>query len=174
MSTTVAEKMSLSNRELAEAQMHAAPQRAKRASSTAGLLGLALALHGLVLGTAPVAKAIVYGIVLFVFFFVNGASILRRSRWGYLFLAAFAALPLLGSLAYSFHLLSLFTSGRWQNDSRGVFSGLFGVVLTVLIIYLFRNLLSRTVLSYVWGEERSTVEAALRGRPTGEPSQTHQ
>ena len=157
MSTTVAEKMILSDRELAAAQMHAAPQRAKRVSSTATLLGLALALHGLVLGTAPVAKAIAYGIVLFVFFFVNGASILRRSRWGYLFLAAFAALPLLGSLAYSFHLLTLFASGQWRHDSRGVFSGLFGITLAVLIVFLFRNLLSRTVLSYVWGEGRRTV-----------------
>ena len=157
MSTTIAEKMILSDRELAEAQMHAAPQRAKRASSTAALLGFALALHGLVLGTAPVAKAIVYAIVLFVFFFVNGASILRRSRWAYLFLAAFAALPLLGSLAYSFHLLTLFASGQWRHDSRGVFSGLFGITLTVLIVFLFRNLLSSTVLSYVWGEGRRTV-----------------
>ena len=96
-------------------------------------------------------------IVLFVFFFVNGASILRRSRWGYLFLAAFAALPLLGSLAYSFHLLTLFASGQWRHDSRGVFSGLFGITLAVLIVFLFRNLLSRTVLSYVWGEGRRTV-----------------
>ena len=157
MSTTIAEKMISSDRELAEAQMHAAPQRAKRASSTAALLGLALALHGLVLGTAPVAKAIVYGIVLFVFFFVNGASILRRSRWGYLFLAAFAALPLFGSLAYSFHLMNLFARGQWRHDSRGVFSGLFGITLAVLIVFLFRNLLSRTVLSYVWVEGRTTV-----------------
>jgi hypothetical protein len=158
MSTTVARNMTLTDRELAEAQMRAAPQRAKWASSTAAVLGLALALHGLLLGTAPIVKAVAYGVVLFVFFFVNGAAILRRSRWGYLFLAAFAALPLFGSLAYGLHLVALFATGQWQRDSRGVLSGLFGLVLAAIIIYLFRNLFSRTVLSYVWGQESTTMK----------------
>ena len=162
MSTTVAGRMTLNDRELAAAQMRAAPPRVRWACSTAGVLGFALALHGLLLGTAPVVKAIGYGVVVFVFFFVNGASILRRSQWGYSFLAAFAALPLFGSLAYSFHLLALFANGQWQHDSRGVFSGLFGLVLTAIIVYLFRNLLSKTVLSYVWRQEPTTPTKVQR------------
>ncbi|MEK6280643.1 MAG: hypothetical protein AABN95_09855 [Acidobacteriota bacterium] len=142
--------MSKYDRELALAQMRAAPKRVTYACSVAWLLGIVIAMRILLLGSAPLGRSLLFAAMTLFTFGSNGMFVLGRSRLSYALLILFAALPLPGSFGYSVHLLVMPLTGDWQSDLRGVTTGLFGMAQMTIIIYLFRNLFSRDVLSYVW------------------------
>ncbi|MGZ4962567.1 MAG: hypothetical protein ACXWC8_08450 [Limisphaerales bacterium] len=121
------------------------------------LVGLALGLVTLV--RMPLAayamhlsvgKGIFHGLLMLSWFFVSGVSLYTRSRWGYVGLVAVAVLPLLGVFALSIHLLRLTVEGTlaasWADTTHSAVAAL--QLITTII--LFRYLLARQVLSYVW------------------------
>jgi hypothetical protein len=83
-------------------------------------------------------------------FVTNGLSILNRSRLGYVLVASFAILPLLGSFGAAVHLVALFVSGAWRDEHTGVIAGFVAIFLLGIITYLFISLLSKEVRAYVW------------------------
>jgi hypothetical protein len=142
--------MSNYDREVALAEMRAAPKRVTYACWLSGLLGIVMATRVLVLSAIPLGRAVPFAALMLFNFVFNGLSILARRRSSHAMVLVFSALPLFGSIAYSVQLLALLLTGAWRTDLRGTLLGLFGIAQTVLIIYLLRNLLSREVLHHVW------------------------
>jgi hypothetical protein len=139
-----------------EAEMRAAPRRVRNTCTFAWLLATLLAVRFFVLTSAS-AKASLFFLTLIFFNFVfNGASILARSKFSYVLLAFFSSLALLGATEASLDLIRLLLTGEWQDNSTGVAIGLFGVMVTAIIILLFRNLFSKDVRVWVWNAERIT------------------
>jgi hypothetical protein len=149
------------DRELTKAQILAAPKRVSYACAAASFLGLFVALRILLLGTMPPRNSLFFAALMFFNFFFSGMSLIaKRSRLSYVLLVIGATLPLFGSFAYSLTLLVLPITGEWQNDLRSFGTGLFGLAQFTLIIYLFRNLFSKEVLSYVW-KQTPSIEPAM-------------
>lgn len=109
----------------------------------------------------PLRNSLFFAALMFCNFFFCGMSLIaKRSSMSYVLLVIGATLPLFGSFAYSVQLLVLPITGEWQNDLRSFGTGLFGLAQFTLIIYLFRNLFSREVLSYVW-KQTPPIEPAM-------------
>lgn len=147
-------------RELTKAQILSAPKRVTYVCAVASVLGIVVALRILLLGSMPLRNSVFYAALMFCNFFFSGMSLIaRRSRLSYVWLVMGATLPLLGSFAYSIQLLVLPITGEWRNDLRSFGTGLFGLAQFTLIVYLFRNLFSKEVLSYVWKQTPATEPA---------------
>ena len=113
------------------------------------LLGGRAILVSISVGRSP-GKSILFAVIQFAFFTFNGLSLLTRSRWGYMLIAIFALLPLLGSLAGALHLLALFTTGRIAVNLSETIASVLAVLQLVVIVTLFISLLSSATRSYVW------------------------
>jgi hypothetical protein len=97
-----------------------------------------------------VGRAFLYGLLMFFWFFMCGASLYGRSRWGYIGLVAFSLLPLLGVFTYSIHLLRLALEGTLSASWPETIHCLACVVQLIMTAVLFRYLLARQVRDYVW------------------------
>lgn len=124
------------------------------------LLGTRAILMSISVGRSP-GKSILFALIQFAFFTFNGLSLLTRSRWGYMLIAIFALLPLLGSLAGSLHLLALLTTGRIAVNLSETVASVLAVLQLVVIVTLFISLLSSATRSYVWSssEEAGSKKA---------------
>ena len=153
-------------RELAKAQIMNAPKRVTYVCALANLLGLIVALRILLLGSMPLKKSVLFAALMFFNFFLSGMSIVaKRSRMSYVLLVMSATLPLLVSFSYSLHLLLMPITGEWQNDLRRFGMGILGLAQFTLIVYFFRNLFSKEVISYVW-KQTPPSSPALSGAQT--------
>lgn len=142
--------MNDTERELLIAQLRAAPNRVKKASITSCAIGVVMSLRVLFLSSLPMPKSLLFATLIGSNFIFSGMSILRRRKTSYLLIAVFAALPLLGSLAYSVHLHTLLLTGDWIHDLRDTTTAIVGTLQLWLILYLYRNLFAREVREYVW------------------------
>ena len=97
-----------------------------------------------------VGRAFLYGLLMSFWFFTCGASLYTRSRWGYIGLAAFSLLPLLGVFGLFIHLLRLALEGALLASWPETIHGLVCVVQLITTVILFRYLLARKVRDYVW------------------------
>ena len=123
----------------------------------AALFALALGLVTLVRIPAAayaahlsVGRAILYGLLMLSWFFMCGASLYTRSRWGYVGLAAVSLLPLLGVFGLSIHLLRLILEGTLSASWPVTVHCSVAVVQLITTIALFRYLLARQVRDFVW------------------------
>jgi hypothetical protein len=97
-----------------------------------------------------IGRAFLYGLMMSFWFFICGGSIYARSRWGYIGLAAFSLLPLLGVFGLSVHLLRLTLEGALTASWPETIHCLVCVVQLIATVILFRYLLARQVRDYVW------------------------
>lgn len=95
-------------------------------------------------------KAVLYGLLMLAFFWFHGFSLYQRSKWGFIAVACFALLPILGVLALSIHLLRLALEGSLATDWSDTIVSLVSLVQLGVTVMLFRHLLSREVREYVW------------------------
>lgn len=142
--------MNDTERELLIAQLRAAPNRVKKASISSCALGVVMALRILFLSSLPMPKSLLVATLIGSNFIFSGMSILRRRKTSYMLIAVVAALPLLGSFAYSVHLHTLLLTGDWINDLRDATTAIVGTLQLWLILYLYRNLFAREVRDYIW------------------------
>ena len=113
------------------------------------LLGVRAILISISVGRSP-GKSLLFAVIQFAFFTFNGLSLLTKSRWGYMLIAIFALLPLLGSFAGALHLLALLTTGRIAVNLSETIASVLAVLQLVVIVTLFISLLSSATRSYVW------------------------
>ncbi|MGH9875667.1 MAG: hypothetical protein ACRD9S_24690 [Pyrinomonadaceae bacterium] len=126
-------------------------------------LGMLLGLRGIFLRMSQGAfsgKSLMFTLLVFGFFTVNGLSLLSRSRWAYVSLAIFSLLPLLGSLAGAVHLLALLVTGSISNNAVETMASAVALLQLIVIVALLSMLLSSATRSYVWSS------AASSGPPT--------
>ena len=97
-----------------------------------------------------VARAFLPALVMFFWFFICGASLYNRSRWGYIGLVAFSLLPLLGMFGLSVHLLRLTLEGTLSASWPETVHCSIAVLQLIMTVILFRYLLARQVRDYVW------------------------
>ena len=113
------------------------------------VLGTRAILVSISVGRSP-GKSILFAVIQFAFFTFNGLSLLTKSRWGYMLIAIFALLPLLGSFAGALHLLALLTTGRIAVSPSETTASVLAVLQFVVIVTLFISLLSSATRKYVW------------------------
>ncbi|SRR6266516_665389 len=113
------------------------------------LLGVRAILVSISVGRSP-GKSLLFAVIQFAFFAFNGLSLLTRSRWGYMLIAIFALLPLLGSFAGALHLLALLTTGRIELNLSETIASVLAVLQFAVIVTLFISLFSSATRSYVW------------------------
>jgi len=133
--------------------MRAAPRHVKAAGWFAALIGLVNLLRLCAYAYADevtVGKALLYGGLGLVFFWLAGLSLRDRSRWGYVIAAVAAALPLLGLFASAVHLLRLTLENAAAIDVRIALVGIAGLVQLAVTCILFRHLLASETRQYVW------------------------
>ena len=147
---------SASNRWQAEALLRAVPRRVHGAALFASLVGIFFLLRfgaAAYLGKIALGKAILYGLPLLGLLFMNGFSLVNRSRSGYIIVAVTALLPILGLLAYSLHLVKVSMLGSWATDEIGLLPCLLGAAQLCVTGVLFFYLLSPEVRSHVWKQK---------------------
>jgi hypothetical protein len=97
-----------------------------------------------------IGRGFLYGLLMFSWFFVCGASLYTRSRWGYAGLVVFSLLPALGLLGLCVHLLRLGLEGTLLANWPEIIHGSIAVVQLVMTVFMFRYLLARQVIGFVW------------------------
>ena len=119
-------------------------------ASVVGVLTLVRFCANAWTGKMEMGKAFFYGLLIFGLLSLNGFSLIRKSRVGYMVVAIVAALPILGLLAQSLHLVVLLISGNWLTDKVGALICALSVVQLFITGVLFFFLLSRDVRVHVW------------------------
>ena len=97
-----------------------------------------------------IGRSFLYVLLMSFWFIICGGSLYARSRWGYIGLAAFALLPLLGVFGISVHLLRLALEGSLTASWPVTIHCVVCVVQLITTVILFRYLLSKPVRDYVW------------------------
>lgn len=147
----------------AEAVLRSTPKGVLAVAWLATLLGVLFLLRFCAAaydGKLTFAKAILYGLLLLALLFMNGFSLVKKSRAGYLIVAIVAAVPIPGILAQSLHLVVILLERSWGTDSIGLTTcllsaGQFGVT-TLLYVYL----ISREVRTFVWNTAKIEAKAS--------------
>jgi len=141
------------DRELLEQRIKNAPKRVQHAAFLATLLGLLLALRGILSGISAgtfSGKSMIFGVIIFAFFLTNGISLLTGSGWAYVLIALFALLPVLGSFAGAVHLLALVSRGALGANLLETTVSFLAVFQFIVIVVLFVCLLAPSSRAYVW------------------------
>jgi hypothetical protein len=129
------------------------PQKVQIAALFAFALGIVTFLRVIARTYAmhlPVGKGVFYGFLLAFWFFVAGASLYSRSRWGFIGLLALTVVPLLGLFTLSVHLLRLGLEGTVTVSWPETIHCLAALAQFITTCVLFRYLLARQVREYVW------------------------
>jgi hypothetical protein len=129
------------------------PQQVQMAAFVAFALGIVTFLRVLARSYAmhlPIGRGAFYGFLLLFWFFVAGASLYTRSRWGFIGLLALTVIPLLGLFTLSVHLLRLGLEGTLTVSWPETIHCLVALAQFVTTCLLFRFLLARQVREYVW------------------------
>ena len=137
----------------AQALLRGVPRRVHATAVLATALGVFLLLRFCAAALADkltFGKAILYGLLVFGLLFMNGFSLIRKSRAGYLIVVVVALLPVAGLLAQSLHLIVLLISGNLTADNLGVLDCGLSAAQLVITAFLFLHLLSREVRVHVW------------------------
>jgi hypothetical protein len=145
------------------AELKKAPKSVQLAVLIALLLGLITWVRmpiGAYSAHLPVGKAVLFGLLMFAWFFVNGVSLYSRSRWGYIGLLAVAVLPTLGLLGWSLHLLRMTLEGTLSESWPVTIHCVVCVVQLVVTVILFCYLLTGQVRSYVWKPQPNPPQTA--------------
>jgi len=135
------------------AELKKAPKCVQLAALVAWALGLITMIRMPVAAYAAhlsVGRAFLYSLLMFTWFFFGGASLYNRSRWGYIGLVAFSALPLSGLFGWTMHLLRLTLEGTLSATWPVTFHCSVCLVQLVATVILFRYLLAKQVRDYVW------------------------
>ena len=140
-------------RQESEAFLRSVPRKVHFASVLASSLGLLIFVRFCVAAWADklaAGKAALYGLLIFGLLLLNGFSLIRKSRSGYVIVVVIATFPVLGLVAQSFHLAVLLISGTWMSNKLGALTC--GLSLAQLFVTgaLFSFLLSREVRLHVW------------------------
>ena len=149
------------------------PRHVKAAAGFAALLGVAILIRFLATAYAngtPFGRAALYGLLVLAVFASTGTALFRRSRWAYIAIAIFAALPLLNLLATSVHLLRLTLERAAPSESAETVVSVVAVCQLVITCVLFRYLLASETRKYVWkspaGENRNGPEPIGDDQPS--------
>jgi hypothetical protein len=129
------------------------PQKVQMAALVAFALGIVTFLRVLARSYAmhlPIGRGAFYGFLLLFWFFVAGASLYSRSRWGFIGLLALTVVPLLGLFTLSVRLLRLGLEGTLSVSWPETIHCLVALAQFVTTCLLFRFLLARQVREYVW------------------------
>ena len=97
-----------------------------------------------------VGRAFLYGLMMSFWFFICGGSLYARNRWGYIGLAAFSLLPMLGVFGGCIHFWRLTLDGTLSSRWPETIHGSACAVQLVTTVILFRYLLAGQVRDYVW------------------------
>lgn len=109
-------------REEVEAFLRSVPRKVHFASVLASAVGLLIFVRFYLTAWADklaTGKAVFYGLLIFALLLLNGFALIRKSRTGYMIVAVVVALPILGLVAQSLHLVVLIVSGNWIADKLG-------------------------------------------------------
>src|SRR5271156_4466891 len=117
-------------------------------ASIVGLLNLVRFCTNAWAGKLLVSKAIFYGFLIFGLLSLNGFSLIRKSRSGYVIVAIVAVLPMLGLLAQSLHLFVLLLSGAWMTDKISAVTCVISICQLLCTGALLFFLFSREVRSH--------------------------
>jgi len=139
----------------------AAPKRVHLASFIATLVGILFMLRMLVsvvMGDIALGKAVLLGTIVAVVLFLNGYSLIHRSRSGYLVVTCLIILPVLGMFTHMVRGINLIVIGIWNEASLGALRcGLSTIQFLSTAVLLFL-LFSRDTRTYVWGISRNESE----------------
>jgi hypothetical protein len=97
-----------------------------------------------------VERAFLYGLMMLVTFFVCGVSLYNRSRFAYVFLAAFSILPLLGLFGLFLQLVQIMLQRALVANWPEAIHGLIAVVQLITTCFLFRYLLAKQARDFIW------------------------
>jgi hypothetical protein len=146
------------DRELLKQKIRNTPKRVFLSVYLAVLLGVLLALRGILLRVTAGSfsgKSLLFTVLILGFFAFNGLSLLTKSRLAYILIAIFALPPVLGSLAGAVHLLALLATGEIARKLSETIASMVAVLQLLVIAALYLSLLSRTTRSYVWSSPES-------------------
>ena len=135
------------------AELKKIPQKVQITTLVAFALGVVTFLRVVARSYAmhlPIGKGVFYGVLLLFWFFVAGASLYSRSRWGFIGLLALTVVPLLGLFTLSVHLLRLTLEGTVTVSWPETVHCLVALAQFVTTCTLLRYLLARQVREYVW------------------------
>jgi hypothetical protein len=131
----------------------AAPKRVRALGLLATLVGIFFFLRfcaSAYVGKLTWGKAILYGFLVLALLFMNGFSLVGKSRFGYAVVVIAALVPMPALLAQSFHLLTVVLTGGWQRDDFDAMVCTLSIGQLVATGVLFFFLLSRDVRAHVW------------------------
>ncbi len=141
------------------------PPRVRRAAMISSLVGFISLLRFMAAahaGKLALARATMYGLLMLALFLLNGASLNNRSRWGYIAVAVFALLPVVALFAGSIHVLRLTLERTLANNWSDTILSLIALLQFFVTCVLFRQLLSRDVLDFVWRTGQQPQSATVK------------
>jgi hypothetical protein len=136
-----------------KALLRQVPKEVHYSAVLASFVGVLILARFIVNGCAEnttMSKALLYGLLISGLLFLNGFFLIGKSRSGYVIVGVVAALPVLGLLAQTLHLVVLLTSGGWLQDKVGTAISSLCLVQLVATGIMFYFLLSTSVRKHVW------------------------